>query len=141
MDLSPFIKPVFTELSKLELLEKCVLGATQNQNESFNNNLVPVPKTRFCSVEIVEIAIYLAAITFNHGLEGLAPMFVKLFCFPPRGFTANYNASSDSKRIRKSVQKAEHTSQKMRKLMRSATLATEESHFAQEGVTYLACGF
>ena len=24
------VKPVFTELSKLELLEKCVLGATQN---------------------------------------------------------------------------------------------------------------
>ena len=37
MDLGPYIKPVFTELSKLELLEKCVLGATQNQNESFNN--------------------------------------------------------------------------------------------------------
>ena len=36
MDLSPFIKPVFSELSKWELLEKCVLGATQNQNESFN---------------------------------------------------------------------------------------------------------
>ena len=100
-----------------------------------------MPKTRFCSVEIDEIEVYLAAITFNHGLEGLSPLFVKLFCFPPRGFTANYNASSDSKRIRKSVQKAEHTSQKMRKMMRSATLATEESHFAQEGVTYLARGF
>ena len=37
MDLSPFIKPVFTELSKWKLLEKCVLGATQNQNESLNN--------------------------------------------------------------------------------------------------------
>ena len=33
IDLSPFIKPVFTELSKRELLDKCVLGATQNQND------------------------------------------------------------------------------------------------------------
>ena len=34
-DLGPFIKPVFTTFSKRELLERCALGATQNQNESF----------------------------------------------------------------------------------------------------------
>ena len=91
MDLGPYIKPVFTELSKLELLEKCVLGATQNQNESFNNIVWSrCPKTRFCSVEVVEIAVNLAAITFNHGLEGLLPLFAKLFGVPPCGFTANY---------------------------------------------------
>ena len=134
MFLSPFIKPIFTELSKLELLEKCVLGATQNQNESFNNIIWSwCPKTGFCSVEIVEIEVNQAVITFNHGLEGLSPLFVKLFGFPPRGFTANYIASSDSKRARKSVQKAEHTGQKRRKVMRSAALATEESYVAREG--------
>ena len=75
MDLSPFIKPVFTELSKLELLEKCVLGANQNQNESFNSIIwSQCPKTGFCSHISVEIAVYLAAITFNHGLEGLSPL-------------------------------------------------------------------
>ena len=142
MDLSTFIKPVFTELSKLELLEKCVLGATQNQNESFNNIVwTRNPKTGFCSVEIVEIAVNLAAITFNHGFEGLSPLFVKLFGFPPRGFTANYLSSSDLKRVRKSMQKAEHTGQKRRKMMHSAALATEESHVAREGVTYELGGF
>ena len=66
MDLSPFIKPVFTELSKLELLEKCVLGATQNQNESFNGIVwTRCPKTGFCGIEIVEIVAYLAAIHFK----------------------------------------------------------------------------
>ena len=142
MDLSPFIKPVFTELSKLEVLEKCVLGATQNQNESFKNIVWSrCPKTGFCSCETVEIAVYLAAITFNHGLEGLSPLFVKLFGFPPRGFTANYLASSDLKQVRKSVQKAEHTGQKLRKVMRSAALSMEERHIAREGVTYESGGF
>ena len=47
---------------------------------------------------------------------------VKLFGFPPRPFTANYIASSDSKLIKKSVQKAEHKGQKWRKLMRSSAL-------------------
>ena len=142
MDLSPFIKPVFTELSKPELLEKCVLGATQNQNESFNGLVwTRCPKTAFCSVEIVEVAAYLAAITYNHGLEGHSPLFVKLFGFSPRGFTATYLASSDSKQIRKSVQKAEIIGQKRRKVMRSAALSMEDSHVAREGVTYLSGGF
>ena len=66
MDLSPFIKPLFTELSKLELLEKCMLGATQNQNESFNGIVwTRCPKTGFCGIEIVEIVAYLAAIHFK----------------------------------------------------------------------------
>ena len=142
MDLSPFIKPVFTELSKLELLEKCVLGATQNQNESFNNIVWSrCPKTGFCSRVSIEIAVYLAGITFNHGLEGLSPLFEKLFGFPPRAFTADYIASSDSKRIKNSVQKAEHTGQKRRTLMRSTALATEEKHIAREGITYEPGGF
>ena len=115
MDLSPFIKPVFTELSKPELLEKCVLGATQNQNESFNNIVWSrCPKTGFCSRVSVEIALYLAVITFNHGLEGLSPLFEKLLGSPPSAFIANYIASSDLKRIKKTVQKAGHTSQKWR---------------------------
>ena len=142
MDLSPFIKPVFTELSKLELLEKFVLGATQNQNESFNGLVwIRCPKTGYYSVEIVEIAAFLAAITFNHGLEGLSPLFLKLFGIPPRGFSASYLAASDSKRIRKSVQKAELVGPKRRKVMRSAALSTEDSPVAREGVTYLSGGF
>ena len=142
MELSPFIKPVFTELSKLELLEKCVLGATQNQNESFNNIIWSrCPKTGFGSRVTVEIAVYLAAITFNHGSEGLSFLFKNLFGFPPRGFIASYIASGDSKRIKKSVQKVEHTGQKRRKLMRSSALSTEEKHVAREGLTYEPGGF
>ena len=57
-DLGPFIKPVFTALSKRELLEKCVLGATQIQNESFNNIIWSLcPKMGFCSVVSVDIAV------------------------------------------------------------------------------------
>ena len=55
-DLGPFIKPVFTALSKRELLENSVLGATQNQNESFNIIVWSwCPKKGFCSVASVDI--------------------------------------------------------------------------------------
>ena len=125
MDLSPFIK-----LSKWQLLKKCVLDATQN--ESLNNIIWSrCPKTGFGSRKTVGIAVHLAFVTFNHGLEGLSPLFQNLFGSSPRGFTASYITSSDSKRIKKSVQKAEQTGQKRRKMMRPAALSTEETSTSQ----------
>ena len=136
-DLGPFIKPVFTALSKRELLERCVLGATQNQNESLNNIVWSrCPKTGFCSLVSVDIAVNLAAITFNHGLEGLSPLFEQVIGSPPIAFTANYITSSDEKRFMKAGQKAECTSQRQRKSLRSTELATEEGHVAEGGITY-----
>ena len=141
-DLCPFIKPVFTAFSKRELLEKCVLGASQNQNESFNNIVWSwCPKTGFCSVVSVDIAVNLAAITLNHGLEGLSPLFEQVIGSPPSAFTANYITSSDDKRSMKAGQKAEFTSQRQRKSLRSVELAEEERLIAGEGITYESGGF
>ena len=74
-DIPLFVKPVYLELSKDSLMECCVLGSTQNQNESFNSLIWNrCPKIEFCSADIVEIATNLAVITFNSGqvaLEGL----------------------------------------------------------------------
>ena len=36
-DLTNYICPIYMWLANRELLERCTLGATQNQNESFNN--------------------------------------------------------------------------------------------------------
>ena len=83
----------------------------------------------------VEIAVSLAVTTIIHGVFG------QLLGSPPSAFTAKYIASSDSKRIKKAVQKAGYTSQRWRKPMRSTALATEERHVAREGVTYESGGF
>ena len=139
IDLSPFIKPVFTELSKLELLEKCVLGATQNQNESFNNIVWSrCPKTGFCSCETVEIAVYLAAITFNHGWKDsclclwscldFLHLALQLIILP-----LLFQSGSESlcRRQRTPARNGE----------RWCALLTEERHVAREGVTYESGGF
>ena len=66
VDLAPYVKPVFEDLSKLQLLERCIDGATQNQNESFNNIIWSrCPKTGFCSLVTVETALGLAILTFK----------------------------------------------------------------------------
>ena len=36
-DLARYIRPVYQRLAHRDLLDRCTLGATQNQNESFNN--------------------------------------------------------------------------------------------------------
>ena len=89
----------------------------------------------------VDIAVNLAAITFNHGLEGLSPLFEQIIGSPPSAFTANFITSSDDKRSMKAGQKAECTSQRQRKSLRSAELAVEERHIAEEGITYEPGGF
>ena len=89
----------------------------------------------------VDIAINLAAITFNHGLEGLSLLFEQVIGSPPSAFTANYVTSSDEKRFRKAGQKAECTSQRWRKSLRSTELEMEEGHIAEEGITYESGAF
>ena len=52
-----YVHPVFMRLANLELLERCTLGATQNQNESFNNVIwLRASKTQFLGLPTVELA-------------------------------------------------------------------------------------
>lgn len=71
-DVSSAIKPIYEELSKEELLERCVGGFTQNNNESLNQLIWKItPKTLPAGSKIVEIAAFVAAGTFNEGISAL----------------------------------------------------------------------
>lgn len=60
-DLAPYVKNEWRKLCDCILLDKCLLGATQNRNESFNNVLwAQCSKTDFSSPVTVQLAIYLA---------------------------------------------------------------------------------
>lgn len=62
------IKPVYKDLSDVNLLRKCLHGQTQNQNESFNNLIWErAPKTVFVGHQTIWIAVHDAVITFNNG--------------------------------------------------------------------------
>ena len=63
---------IFQKLSDPALIERCLLGASQNQNESFNSLIWNrFPKTEFCSSTVVSIAVDLAVMTFNSGKVSL----------------------------------------------------------------------
>ena len=138
-DLGPFKKPVFTALSKQELLEKCVLGATQNQNESFNNIFWSrCPKTGFCSVVSVDIAVNLAAIILIMDWKDSRLYLSKLLALPQ----VHLQPTIYHLRMIKIYEGWEEcTNQSQRKSLRSKELAVEERHIAGEGITYESGGF
>ena len=67
-DVMKAIQPVYEDLSKDELLERCLGGFTQNANESLNQLIWKIaPKKLSGSKPIVEFASHVAACTFNEG--------------------------------------------------------------------------
>ncbi|KYN03416.1 hypothetical protein ALC62_05734 [Cyphomyrmex costatus] len=64
------IKPIYEDLSKEDLLKRCLGGFTQNNNEAFNKTIWQfMPKHSFCSKNIIEIAALTATCIFNEGFK------------------------------------------------------------------------
>ena len=62
------LNPIFLRLAKDDLLERCVNGLTQNQNEAVNGQLWNFcPKSRFCGKRRVRIAVCQTVGVFNTG--------------------------------------------------------------------------
>lgn len=63
------LKPIFVCLSEDKLLERCLLGLTQNQNEAVNGVLQSnCSKTIFCGKQKVKIALCETICVFNSGV-------------------------------------------------------------------------
>ena len=73
------ILPIFQDLSKDELLSKCLLGYTQNANEALNKLIWQrCPKSTFVSKKAVDLAAASAVSYLNDGCSGLDRIFQSL---------------------------------------------------------------
>jgi hypothetical protein len=63
------IKPIFDDLSKRDLLNKCIHGTTQNTNEGLNGLIWDIcPKSTYVEQETVALAtLYLVVLKLNDG--------------------------------------------------------------------------
>ena len=76
LPIKALLQPIFMDLSKDDLLSKCLHGKTQNNNESINNVIwKKCPKTTYVSRKHLEIAVNSAVIEFNDGNVGIKPVF------------------------------------------------------------------
>lgn len=70
------LKPIYVDLSRRELLDRCKGNNTQNNNESYNGLLWHfAPKHLHNGLKTIEIANYLATVIFNDGFSSILRIF------------------------------------------------------------------
>ena len=79
------LEPIFIRLSQTDLLERCLLGVTQNQNESLHSILWgQCAKTVFCGKRKLEIAACKTVCLFNAGATSIAKLMKNCNIIPGR---------------------------------------------------------
>lgn len=130
------IKPIYEDLSKDELLERCLGGNTQNNNESYNGLLWHfAPKHLYNGVKTIEIANYLAVGIFNEGFYAVLKVFetMEIVVGP---IAKKYADKRDSERIMQAEKRHEKASKEARTARREAQAALQELYEEEEGVLY-----
>ena len=74
-DVTKALEPIYTDLSSMELLERCKGGNTQNNNESYNGLLGHfAPKHLHNGLKMIELSNSLAVSIFNDGFYAILKM-------------------------------------------------------------------
>ena len=140
--LAPYVKYVWASLCDCALLDKCLMGATQNRNESFNSIVWSrCSQTEFCSPPAVQLAIHLAFLTFNRGMSVLLPLIEEVGGSKPGLYCTMTYSRLDCAWLYHAKRHQSEVEKKRRKSKRVARLESEELAIQKEGVTYEAGGF
>ena len=135
------ISPIFMDLSKPELLIKCLHGKTQNNNECLNGVIWKrLPKDIFVNRTTLEMGICSALINFNDGAIGFKTVLEKLFLLDGY-FTNKYCLVADQGRIKASDRKSMPHVKKDRKRLHAKRKGYGDKDLENEGETYAPGGF
>jgi len=135
-DVLQAIKPIYEDLSKEELLQRCLGGFTQNNNESYNQLIWKIsPKHLPGGILPVQIAAYAAACIFNEGNVAILKMLETLGVSCGHHAHA-YIAKADEQRISIAEQRALNTSKEERIARRQSQKDHLEHVTDAEGTLY-----
>ena len=124
-----------------QLLRRCVLGATQNSNESLNSLVwVRCPKHKYHGPKSVQIAVTLAILSFNKSHRSKIDLMKKL-SIPSHKTGQDIWEKRDRKRVAKADKAKLDKEKKRRQCERKRKLQREEALREKEGVQYEAGGF
>eukprot|EP00794_Sanderia_malayensis_P019336 gene19336-21256_t len=109
------LQPIFQRLSDSELLRRCLLGLTQNQNESLNGRLWSlIPKTTFCGKRRVVICACETICVSNTGAASNYMLLEKLGIEPGEN-TLRSLRQEDNARVRNAGRKVSEKCRTSRK--------------------------
>lgn len=132
--------PIFTDLSKDDLLKKCLHGKTQNVNEALHGVIwQKCPKQVHTSRAIVEIGVNAAVVTYNDGCMGVNRVLKKLGVKPGK-FMIMAGKRKNLKRLNDSLRSSSEKGKKRRKKLRSHKKHYEDKEKEQEGGESYSCG-
>ena len=118
-EVADVVRAVYTRLSDNDLLKRCLLGATQNANESLHAAIwAKCPKTSFVGLERVIAATSSAISEFNCGVKTT----IECLC--------DVMGTASGSQLLASAEKADH--RRVRQARRQAAAATREARRARQ---------
>ena len=127
------VRDIYERLTTDALLSRCMMGLTQNPNESLHSCIwARCPKHIFVGKERIAIAVALAISEFNQGSKGLPAFMHSIGC--------SYSSSSqvkaarrDKRRISSSERKSSLEAKRRRTQMAVASSRAQQEKELQEG--------
>ncbi|XP_076673163.1 uncharacterized protein LOC143371637 [Andrena cerasifolii] len=135
-DVAKEIKSIYEDLSSKELLERCLGGETQNNNESFNSSLWRLaPKHLHCGLKTIEISAFIAAGIFNEGCYAILNIMDNI------GIVIgdqckSFATTRDEWRLQRSARRSLEATKKARTEARMANLEKNQFDEQEEGIIY-----
>lgn len=135
-DVADAIKPIYNNLSSRELLERCLGGGTQNNNESYNSTVWRLaPKHLHCGSKTIEIAAHLATGIFNEGFSAILKTMTTIGIVI--GHQAKiYAEARDERRLERSSRRSLEATKEARTARRSEQMHLNDFFEEEEGIFY-----
>jgi len=134
-DVQKELLPIYEDLSRDDLLTRCLGGHNQNSNESFNSTIWRLaPKHLHCGLKIVEVASYIAAAMFNEGNSSILMMNELQIVVGSLSF--NFGKQMDEQRVKRQNRRSDLETKEARKARKEEMLAANLSYEEEEGLLY-----
>ena len=135
-DVQNHILPIFKDLSRDDLLERCLGGHTQNANESFNSTVWRLaPKHLHCGLKVIDVASYLAAGLFNEGSSSILLVMNELNIIVGNS-SYSFAHKMDERRVSRQNRRSALETREARKARKEELRAQNEEFENEEGLIY-----
>ena len=133
------IMPIFQDLSKPELLSRCLHGHTQNNNEGLNQLIWKrLPKSIYVGADLLKMGVSSAVLNWNSGCAPMLCIFRKLG-LSAGTYTKKFCATKDKSRVENLQRKMSDAGKLYRKKKRGERKGFEDKEVEDEGDMY-GCG-
>ena len=118
------------------MLEKCLGGDTQNNNESYNSTVWRLaPKHLHCGSKTIEIAAYLATGIFNEGSSAILKTMTTIGIVIGQQAKI-YAEARDERRLERSSRRSLEATKEARTARRSEQMHLNDFFEEEEGIFY-----